>query len=145
MRTTMRASRAGLLALLAALSMFGCSTAPIKEGEPIEPSFPADRILPQGVVYPIDVEDPWEGFNRTMYRFNYHFDRFIFLPAVRGYQAVTPDLAQTGIHNFFNNVGDITNLYNSILQGQGGKAWSAIGCGFSNGKKSVVARKASAD
>ena len=122
MKMSTRTLCAGLLASLAALSMVGCGTKPIKEGEPIEPAFPADRILAQGVIYPIDVEDPWEGFNRTMYRFNYHFDRIIFLPAVRGYQAVTPDLAEKGIHNFFNNVGDITNLYNSILQAEGGKA-----------------------
>ena len=63
-----------------------------------------------------EIPDPWEGFNRTMYRFNYRFDKYIFLPAVRVYEAVLPDFAEQGIHNFFNNIRDITTLINSVLQ-----------------------------
>ena len=36
------------------------------------------------------VEDPWEGFNRSMYKFNYYFDSYFFLPVVRGYEFITP-------------------------------------------------------
>ena len=120
MGKAMRTARAGLLASLVASSVAGCSTAPIQEGdEVIEPAFPADRVLQEGVTYAGDVRDPWEGFNRTMYRFNYHFDRFVLLPAVRGYQAVLPDVAEQGIHNAFNNLRDVVTLYNSILQAKG--------------------------
>lgn len=123
MGTTMRALRAGLLAPLAALSMFGCSTAPIQESEPlIEPVFPADRVLGENVTYAIDIYDPWQGFNRTMYRFNYRFDQYIFLPAVRGYQAVLPDVAEKGVHNFWNNLEDVVTIFNSVLQLKGTKA-----------------------
>jgi phospholipid-binding lipoprotein MlaA len=107
------------LVLTAVLVLSACSTAPVlPEGEdPIEPSFDAARVLIAGVETPADlISDPWEGFNRTMYRFNYRFDKYVFLPAVKGYQAITPDFMEKGIHNFFSNIRDITTLINSILQ-----------------------------
>jgi len=60
--------------------------------------------------------DPWEGYNRTMYDFNKSADRYLIKPLAQGYQAVTPDLVEQGVHNFFSNLGDITSLVNSILQ-----------------------------
>lgn len=115
---TMRTLCAGLLAGVLVSGMAGCSTAPVVEGdESIEPVFPADRVLAPDATYPADIPDPWQGFNRTMYRFNYRFDKYVFLPIVRGYQAITPDFLEQGIHNFFTNVKNIKTLYNSILQG----------------------------
>ena len=107
-----------LLALIASAALAGCSTAPVQKGEIVEPVFPADRILQEDVVYEGEaiISDPWQGFNRTMYRFNYRFDKYVFLPVVRGYQWITPDIVETGIHNFFRNLGDVTTLINSILQ-----------------------------
>jgi phospholipid-binding lipoprotein MlaA len=64
------------------------------------------------------ISDPWEGFNRRMYRFNYHFDRIIFLPIVQLYSAILPDFVEDGVSNFFNNVREIKNFYNSVLQFQ---------------------------
>ncbi|MCZ6829332.1 MAG: VacJ family lipoprotein, partial [Gammaproteobacteria bacterium] len=54
--------------------------------------------------------------NRRVYNFNYHFDRYVFLPVVRGWKAVVPRFARVGIHNFFNNFRDARTLVNSILQ-----------------------------
>lgn len=113
--------RSLLLALIIAgsLSLGGCSTAPIKDGEPIEPVFAADRILHDEDDVETageEISDPWEGFNRAMYRFNYRFDKYLFLPAVNAYQTVTPDFVETGIHNFLTNFGNINTLLNSILQ-----------------------------
>ena len=108
------------LVLLAALSLGACSTAPVlPEGEePIEPRFDASRVLLAETHTPADeISDPWEGFNRSMYRFNYRFDKYVFLPVVNGYQFITPDFMEKGIHNFFRNIQDITTLINSILQG----------------------------
>jgi phospholipid-binding lipoprotein MlaA len=121
-----------LLTLLAALLLGACSTAPVQQGETvIEPAFSTERVLggyqqpealgeeveEEEVTYLSDeVYDPWEGFNRTMYRFNYRFDKYVFLPAVSAYQTVTPDFMEQGIHNFFRNLQDITTLINSILQ-----------------------------
>jgi len=112
--------RTALYLLLASLLlMTGCSTAPKLEGDTVEkPFFTSEQILGGGVTEYEDsqVYDPWQGFNRTMYRFNYHFDKYVFLPAVIGYFKITPDPVEKGIHNFFRNIQDLTTLYNSILQ-----------------------------
>jgi phospholipid-binding lipoprotein MlaA len=106
--------------LIAGFSLAGCSTKPVlPEGEDVvPPAFSADRILGEKVE-PADglvISDPWEGFNRSMYRFNYRFDKYVFLPVVGGYQFITPDPVEKGIHNFFRNIQDITTLFNSIFQ-----------------------------
>jgi phospholipid-binding lipoprotein MlaA len=66
---------------------------------------------------PIAMYDPWEGFNRSMYKFNYGFDKYAFLPVVRAYDFILPDVVQTGIANFFNNLYEVTNVFNNLLQG----------------------------
>ena len=117
--------RAALYILLTSLLLItGCSTAPKQQGDPVEDAFfTPEQILGGGVDEHQDEEiyDPWQGFNRTMYRFNYYFDKYIFLPAVIGYFKITPDPVQKGIHNFFRNIQDLTTLYNSILQLNGEK------------------------
>ncbi|MDH3900057.1 MAG: VacJ family lipoprotein, partial [Gammaproteobacteria bacterium] len=119
MKITLKKSQPLALVLLAVLALGACSTAPIlPEGEePVEPRFDADRVLIEGTTTASsDIWDPWEGFNRSMFRFNYRFDKYLFLPAVTGYQAITPDFMEKGIRNFFRNIQDITTLINSILQ-----------------------------
>ena len=67
----------------------------------------------------MDVYDPLERWNRGVYQFNYHVDQWVLLPAVRGYKYVTPEPARSGVTNFFNNLGDVLNLGNSMLQLKG--------------------------
>ena len=114
-----------LLLLTLTLLLGACSTAPVLKGdEVIEPKFSADRIVGEDVTkLGAEISDPWEGFNRTMYRFNYRFDKYVFLPAVGAYKAVTPDFVERGVHNFFTNFRLITTLINSILQFEGAKAF----------------------
>ncbi|MCO6412228.1 MAG: VacJ family lipoprotein [Thiogranum sp.] len=101
-----------LVALLA-----GCSTAPKLEGPVVPAELPAAEYIDPDVIYAVqEVYDPWEGFNRRVYKFNYRFDRYLFLPAVRAYKFVTPDFVEDGVHNFFMNVSEITNFINSVLQ-----------------------------
>ncbi|TBU99902.1 MlaA family lipoprotein [Stutzerimonas kirkiae] len=73
----------------------------------------------------LKIHDPFESFNRRMYHFNYRLDQWVMLPTVRGYQAVTPRFVRTGVSNFFNNLGEISNLSNSLLQGKGVRAMNA--------------------
>jgi len=73
------------------------------------------------------VDDPWIGFNKEMYRFNYYADKYVILPVVNGYEFITPVFVQTGVSNFFNNIGEIKTLYNAILQGKGGKSLTTLG------------------
>ncbi|UTW09965.1 MlaA family lipoprotein [Pseudomonas benzenivorans] len=67
----------------------------------------------------LNVYDPLESWNRRVYHFNYRFDEWVFLPLVDGYRYVTPDLLETGVSNFFSNLGDVPNLFNSLLQFKG--------------------------
>lgn len=117
-RVTRTQRLAGLISLCLLL-LGGCSTKPVQVGDPIEPPvFPADRVLDKNaeVDESAEVWDPFEGINRSIYRFNYHFDRYIFLPAVETYKYITPEPVQAGLHNFFNNLTDMTTLINSALQ-----------------------------
>ena len=118
-----------ILPLVAALLLAACSTAPIQKGDVIEEPYftPQDVLVPGTTYISEEIPDPWEGFNRTMYRFNYRFDKYVFLPAVRVYKAVLPDVAEEGIHNFFNNIRDITTLINSALQLSADKTFITTG------------------
>jgi len=64
----------------------------------------------------LNVQDPLEGMNRLTYRFNGEFDRYVYLPVVRGYVWATPKFLRTGVSNVTNNLRDIPHLANSILQ-----------------------------
>jgi phospholipid-binding lipoprotein MlaA len=111
-----------IVMLIMGLAGVGCSTAPVVEGEPQEPIFPVDRLMKTEVDPRIVIYDPWEGFNRSMYKFNAKFDRYIFLPVVNTYKAVMPDIAETAVSNFFRNVKGITTFINCVLQLQVEKA-----------------------
>ncbi|RMQ50063.1 VacJ-like lipoprotein [Pseudomonas cichorii] len=61
-------------------------------------------------------EDPWEGVNRAIFRFNDTVDTYTLKPIAQGYQYIAPQFVEDGVHNFFNNIGDVGNLANNILQ-----------------------------
>lgn len=61
-------------------------------------------------------EDPWEGVNRAIFRFNDTLDTYALKPIAQGYEFITPQFLEDGIHNMFKNVGDVTNLANDVLQ-----------------------------
>ncbi|GIZ11520.1 VacJ family lipoprotein [Pseudomonas sp. NCCP-436] len=73
----------------------------------------------------LQVFDPLESWNRRVYHFNYRFDQWVFLPVVKGYRYVTPDPVESGIHNFFENLGEIPTLANSLLQLKGKRAMNS--------------------
>lgn len=61
-------------------------------------------------------EDPWEGVNRVIYRFNDTLDTYALKPLAQGYQFITPQFLEDGIHNMFANIGDVRNFANDVLQ-----------------------------
>ncbi|MEE1896020.1 MlaA family lipoprotein [Metapseudomonas otitidis] len=63
-------------------------------------------------------EDPWEGVNRAVFSFNDTVDTYALKPIAQGYQYVTPQFVEDGVHNVFRNVGDVGNLANDLLQGK---------------------------
>ena len=71
--------------------------------------------------------DPWEGFNRAMFRFNDTADRWFLKPAAVSYRQVTPIFMQTGISNFFSNLHEINNVLNDVLQWKWGQAGNDTG------------------
>jgi phospholipid-binding lipoprotein MlaA len=95
------------IVLLATLSMGGCaSTGSSQEGDAAQ-----ERVT-------ADPQDPWEGFNRRVFAFNDVLDRYALKPVARGYKAVTPEPVQTGVGNFFSNLGEVRTALNSLLQGK---------------------------
>lgn len=72
-------------------------------------------------------DDPWEGFNRKVYSFNDALDRAFLVPAATGYRAVAPEFVETGVSNFFSNIGEIGIALNNLLQFKFADASSDIG------------------
>jgi len=66
--------------------------------------------------YTADERDPWQGLNRKVYSFNDALDRSFLVPAAASYRAVTPDVAEKGVHNFFSNLDDVGVAFNNTLQ-----------------------------
>jgi phospholipid-binding lipoprotein MlaA len=62
-------------------------------------------------------DDPLEGFNRAMFSFNETVDRAALKPVAQAYENVLPSFVQTGIGNFFGNLGDLWTSVNQLLQG----------------------------
>jgi len=94
-----------IAALILALAGAGCASVPGK-GDP---------------------RDPFEGYNRAMYKFNDTVDRAILKPVAQGYDFVVPGPVKTGISNFFSNLGDVVIVVNDLLQGKGEQAVSDTG------------------
>jgi len=110
--------------LLLVLSLAGCATTMVNS-EAEEPArhsiseFRDQRFA--------DIADPWEGFNRSMYRFNFYFDKYLFLPVVSGYEFVTPTFVQERVSGIYNNLGEVRNLTNSLFQLKGTESVTTLG------------------
>ncbi|WP_236250444.1 VacJ family lipoprotein [Microbulbifer sp. ALW1] len=71
--------------------------------------------------------DPWEGFNRAMFRFNDTADRWFLKPVAISYRQVTPIFVQSGVTNFFSNLHEVNNVLNDVLQWKWGQAGNDTG------------------
>jgi phospholipid-binding lipoprotein MlaA len=65
-------------------------------------------------------DDPWEGANRGIYKFNDTLDRAALKPVAKGYRAITPRWLRTGVGNFFSNLSYPATVVNQFLQGKPG-------------------------
>lgn len=63
-----------------------------------------------------DKRDPWESYNRTIYKFNDVVDRNIGRPVARAYKNYTPGAFQNGVNNFFSNLDDVVVMLNDLFQ-----------------------------
>ena len=60
--------------------------------------------------------DPWEGMNRGTFWFNEKADHYVLEPAAKGWDWAMPDVAQTGVRNFFANLLFPVHFVNNLLQ-----------------------------
>lgn len=70
--------------------------------------------------------DPYEGYNRAMFKFNDTVDEYALKPAATAYRNVLPSFVQTGVNNFFSNLGDGWTTINDMLQGKGQQGLSDL-------------------
>lgn len=113
--------------LLYLVFLAGCATAHPAKLQPVEvPAMHSVSEFSDDERF-INLPDPWERFNRNMYNFDYQFDKYVFLPVVSGYEYVTPVFVQKGVSNFYGNIGEVTTLYNSLLQTKGKKFLITLG------------------
>lgn len=63
-----------------------------------------------------EVKDPLEGFNRAMFTFNDKLDIYLIKPIAQLYNAIMPKPLNQGVHNFFNNLGEVPTIANDLLQ-----------------------------
>ncbi len=60
--------------------------------------------------------DPWEPFNRGMYRMNDVIDGLVLKPITQIYRGVIPEPGQKAVHNFVLNLQEPITFGNSVLQ-----------------------------
>ncbi len=73
---------------------------------------------------PRNPDDPLERYNRAMFSFNEGVDKVALKPVAKVYETVTPGFVQTGVGNFFGNLGDVWIGFNNMLQGKVGDGMS---------------------
>ena len=60
--------------------------------------------------------DPYEDWNRKVFRFNQTIDNWFLRPVAKAYRFVMPGVADKAVTNFFDNLTEIRNFVNSLLQ-----------------------------
>ena len=63
-------------------------------------------------------QDPWESWNRGVYKVNDKLDRAVAKPVARTYVRIVPRFIRTGVTNFFDNLDTPTVMINDALQGK---------------------------
>jgi phospholipid-binding lipoprotein MlaA len=121
---TKRNARRILFALMLSLPLSGCAAQRTNTQAEVQPRHTISEFRDQPFAV---VTDPWEGFNRNMYRFNFYFDKYLFLPVVRGYEFITPVFVQQRVSNFYNNLAEIRTLTNTIFQLKGTESAKTLG------------------
>jgi len=65
-----------------------------------------------------EVNDPFEGANRAIFKFNRTADRFVLRPVASGYHTITPDPLERSIGRFFVNLSSPIVIVSDLLQGK---------------------------
>ena len=107
---------AEISAVVVFLLVCGCSTLPHTGPDTVPPLRTYERVVTDPGPHLLEVPDSIEGFNRGVYRFNYYFDKYFFIPIVRTYEFILPNYAQDRVSNAVDNIGEFGNVTNNVLQ-----------------------------
>ncbi|KON81341.1 VacJ family lipoprotein [Azoarcus sp. PA01] len=80
---------------------------------------------------PRNPDDPLERYNQAMFSFNERVDKAVARPLATIYDTFAPTPVQTGVGNFFGNLGDLWIGFNNFLQGK-------VGAGLSDWTRFLV-------
>ena len=72
----------------------------------------------QEAVYPVQIADPLEPYNRVMFLINDKLYFWLLKPTAQGYKFVVAEDFRTCIANFFSNIFTPVRLVNCMLQGK---------------------------
>jgi phospholipid-binding lipoprotein MlaA len=73
-----------------------------------------------------EISDPLESSNRAVFKFNTAVDNAVIHPIAKGYRAIVPQPARTGVRNFLRNLKSPTTFANQLLQGDIGGAGDVL-------------------
>jgi len=110
--------RMSLVMVIAAAMLLtgGCSTLPENGQGTVPPLRSYETVVGDEKPSILEVSDSIEGFNRGVYRFNYYFDEYLFLPVVRTYEFILPDYVENRVSNAIDNINEFGNLTNNLFQ-----------------------------
>jgi len=71
---------------------------------------------------PPNPEDPWQGFNRPVFRFNEGADKYALRPVAKGWTAITFDGLRDSVAKFFYNAQFPSRFVSNVGQADGQQA-----------------------
>jgi phospholipid-binding lipoprotein MlaA len=74
-----------------------------------------------------NANDPYEPMNRQIFALDQKFDHVILEPTAKTYNAVVPEPARDGVHNFLTNLNLPVVFANDVLQGDLDQASKTFG------------------
>ena len=104
MKRQRAASLTSTLTLLAAVALFASACA----GTPPNP------------------DDPWQGMNRPVFRFNEGVDRFVLRPVSRGWTFITFEGLRDSVAKFFYNTAFPSRFVSNVGQAEGQQAMTEV-------------------
>jgi phospholipid-binding lipoprotein MlaA len=113
----LHARRPLVAALLTAAMVQGACAAEAAADSAVDSTAEAAGATPADAPPP-SRRDPFEPFNRKVYAFNEVVDNAALRPLAEGYRRAVPELARSGVDNFFGNLADAWSAVNKLLQGK---------------------------
>jgi phospholipid-binding lipoprotein MlaA len=79
-----------------------------------------------GALHAAEIADPLEPMNRAVFTFNEYMDMLAIKPVTQAYDYVVPEEGKQGVNNVLRNLQMPVYFANSVLQGDGENAFSAV-------------------